>query len=243
MCGGMKSNKFGKNLFKLIRNIFIALFLLIIFSYSFIFYSIISGIKLKVEEAANSSSKYINGDELNSVWQSKDMNTSKFKNIQEQLIKLKIENGVKYLYTLCINGDKANFIVDGSTDNEVKLGDEYEVQPQMKSAMKGQVTSLNFPIKDKWGIFISGYAPIKDSNGNVVAIIGADMDVAIFYDLIKKLIISLILTFVFALVLTIVIIQLYSKKIIKQLNLAVEGINKLSNGDLTEKLNIQRFRT
>ncbi|MCX7950716.1 MAG: methyl-accepting chemotaxis protein [Clostridiales bacterium] len=232
----MKTNKFGSNLFRLIARIFIAIFIVIIVSYSFVFYSILSSIKGSVEDAASFASNHINGDELKQVWQSKNMNSTQFKKIQEDLIKLKAERSVKYLYTLYVENDKVSFIVDGSIEDAASLGDEYQFKPQMKKAMEGKTASLDMPIKDEWGIFISGYAPVKDSSGNVVAIVAADMDVAIFYSLIKELVVSLISTFVLGLVLTIIITQLYSRKIVNQLDLAVENINKLSDGDLTAKL-------
>jgi methyl-accepting chemotaxis protein len=234
----MKKNRFGKKLFKIISRIFIAIFLVILISYGFIYYSMLSSIKKSVEDAASFAARHINGDEIVGVWKSKNMESDQFKKIRDELIKLKSERSVKYLYTLYVDGDKVNFIVDGSIEDAANLGDEYIFKIQMKYAMEGNITSLSFPIKDEWGIFITGYAPVKDSSGNVVAIVAADMDVKIFYELAVKLIITLLGTFVLGLILTIVISKIYSKVIIEQLDLAVEGINKLSSGDLTAELKI-----
>ncbi|WP_027308503.1 methyl-accepting chemotaxis protein [Caloramator sp. ALD01] len=234
----MKKNRFGKKLFKIISRIFIAIFLVILVSYGFIYYSMLSSIKKSVEDAASFAASHINGNEIVSVWKSKNMESDQFKKIRDELIKLKSERSVKYLYTLYVDGDKVNFIVDGSIEDPANLGDEYIFKPQMKYAMEGNITSLSFPIKDEWGIFITGYAPVKDSSGNVVAIVAADMDVKIFYELAVKLLFTLIGTFVLGVTLTIIITKIYSKVIVDQLDLAVEGINKLSSGDLTAELKI-----
>jgi predicted transcriptional regulator len=68
--------------------------------------------------------------------------------------------------------------IDGSPtggDYETWPGQPYPTVPSEGfSAYNGPTTTSNF-YKDQWGIFISGYAPIKDSNGNVVAILAIDM--------------------------------------------------------------------
>ncbi|GFR34224.1 methyl-accepting chemotaxis protein [Thermobrachium celere] len=235
----MKKNRFGKNLFKLVSRIFIAIFTIMVLAYFFIFYSMMFTIKQNVEDAANFAARHINGDELKNVWKLKDMQSEQFTKIKEKLIDLKAERSVKYLYTLYVDGEKVYFIVDGSIENAAALGDEYEFRPQMKRVMEGNLSSLNLPIKDDWGMFISGYAPVKDSSGNIVGIIAADMDFAVYYVLAKRLLAALIGTIILALILTILITQVYSKKVINQLDLTVDGINRLSSGDLTVKLNIK----
>jgi methyl-accepting chemotaxis protein len=39
---------------------------------------------------------------------------------------------------------------------------------------------------DKWGIFISAYAPIKDQEGKSVAILGSDVDVSVVMNNLHK---------------------------------------------------------
>ncbi|MCX7904449.1 MAG: methyl-accepting chemotaxis protein [Caloramator sp.] len=234
----MKINKFGKNIFKLVRNILIVIFLVILASYFFTFYLTLKNLKTNLENVVGFAAKHISGDELSYVWQSKSMNTLQYKKIQEDLVNLKVKFNVKYLYTLYVNGDKVNFIVDGTFENPTDLGYEYQFHPEMKSAMEGKVTSLTIPIKDEWGIFLTGYAPVKDSNGKIVAIVAADIDVEILYTLIRNLIISLLAIFILGITLTIIITKLYSNRIVQQLDITVENINKLTSGDLTAKLSI-----
>jgi len=235
----MKKNRFGKNLFKLVSRIFISIFAVMVLSCTFIIYSMMSEIKQSVQDAASFAARHINGDELKSVWESKNMQSEEFNKIKEKLIDLKAERSVKYLYTLYVDGQKVYFIVDGSIEDAAALGEEYQYRPQMKKAMEGSLSSLNLPIKDEWGMFISGYAPVKDSSGNIVGIVAADMDFAVYYALGKRILVAFLTTIIIGLISTILITQIYSRRIINQLDLAVDGINRLSNGDLTVKLNIK----
>lgn len=64
-------------------------------------------------------------------------------------------------------------------------GEMYEVKPN--SVLTGeafeQPTVDRELTEDIWGTFISAYAPIRDNNGQTVAILGIDMDAERFHDL------------------------------------------------------------
>jgi len=72
---------------------------------------------------------------------------------------------------------------DGEIDeNEDKahLGEPYDVSefPEMQRCyLEGKPTADKEFTKDKWGVWLSGYAPIKDKVGRVVAIVGVDFNV------------------------------------------------------------------
>ncbi|HXH60486.1 MAG TPA: diguanylate cyclase, partial [Fimbriimonadaceae bacterium] len=52
-----------------------------------------------------------------------------------------------------------------------------EATPAMVQAYKtGLATADKEPTTDEWGTFISGYAPIRDETGNVIAISGVDLE-------------------------------------------------------------------
>ena len=45
----------------------------------------------------------------------------------------------------------------------------------MMEALKGPSADTR-PMADEWGVTLSGYAPVRDKNGKVVAVLGVDMD-------------------------------------------------------------------
>jgi signal transduction histidine kinase len=49
----------------------------------------------------------------------------------------------------------------------------------------GEVTVMQEPQRDRWGTFLSGYAPITDESGKVVAAAGVDMDLAFYQNEIR----------------------------------------------------------
>ncbi|MCS7186567.1 MAG: response regulator [Armatimonadetes bacterium] len=61
-----------------------------------------------------------------------------------------------------------------------RIGEEYDVsrfQEMLRCFHEGRPTADTDLTVDKWGVWLSGYAPLKDKNNRVVAIVGVDMNV------------------------------------------------------------------
>jgi diguanylate cyclase (GGDEF)-like protein len=89
---------------------------------------------------------------------------------------------IRHIYTL-VRSSKANelkFVVDVGVDPPLvaPIGCPWDISrhPEINNAFRRPVAD---PIvrRDKWGTWLSGYAPIKDTKQNTVAIVGLDMSV------------------------------------------------------------------
>lgn len=71
---------------------------------------------------------------------------------------------------------------DGEIDEEedkAHLGEEFDVSgyPEMlRCYLEGRPTADEKFTQDKWGVWLSGYAPLKDKNGSTIAIVGVDFN-------------------------------------------------------------------
>jgi len=117
------------------------------------------------------SSASIDGDTLEKVIKNKSMESSEYKEVQEAMIVARSDKNVSNFYTLAL-GENNNtyFVVDTSLTELSELGEEYILNEEMKEAFNGQPKATKKPVKDDYGTFISGYAPIKNSSGEVIAI-------------------------------------------------------------------------
>ncbi len=72
---------------------------------------------------------------------------------------------------------------DGEIDEDedkAHLGEPYDVSdfPEMlRCFLEGRPTADTELTEDKWGVWLSGYAPVKDASGRVVAVVGVDFNV------------------------------------------------------------------
>lgn len=136
----------------------------------------------------------------------------------------------EYIYILGKNEHgEYEFIYDTEAGETTYIGDIYEVDytDDLEAAFSGQIVVSEI-YTDEWGTFMSGYAPIYDSTGTIIAIACADYDVGwlkqelseiiSFYILICAGILAVIVT-VFA-----IVISINYKKIKSRLSFVVTSL-------------------
>lgn len=130
------------------------------------------------------SSKYIDVDKFTTLTSKEDENTEYYKKERDNLIKVREISGARYVFTLRKTAEgKFMYVVDGSPDENLShIGDTEESSPAYEQAWSGiPYTDQKLNFVKGWGIFISSYYPIKDSQGTVVGIMGADFDAESIY--------------------------------------------------------------
>jgi putative nucleotidyltransferase with HDIG domain len=120
-------------------------------------------------------------------------------------------------------------------------GDKYDASrfPAMLRAYEGQITTDEELVADEWGNTLSGYAPIYNSAGKVVAIVGADIDASSVYTIqqtVKQRVIFILLLGIFISIIAGVII---SKGVTKPIEKLTQGTRKIAAGDLGYKVEIK----
>jgi len=168
--------------------------------------------------------------------------TPQYKKIESELNKIRdVVPSIVYIYIMektqkeCIN----KFIIDlhpGGAKVEpapAKPGEEYEctLYPEMMKAFSGPSADRKI-VKDKWGIFLSGYAPIKDERGEPVAILGIDMSARDVYDLQKEVKKRALLILLIGIILSVFLGTFISLRVTKPVKKLVEGTRRISEGDL-----------
>jgi len=148
----------------------------------------------KLVSIASSTAAAINVSKHESIRNEEDANNVEYGEISEFLRKVQnSDDSIDDIYTMRKTDldETWEFVVDamqtedinnnGAIEDEekrVEVGEEYGVSeyPQMKLAFGGPIADEEISC-DKWGCWLSGYAPILDEDGNAVAIVGVDMSV------------------------------------------------------------------
>ncbi len=92
------------------------------------------------------------------------------------------------IYTCLLKDGKVYFVLDATepgdadgdgVEDKVYIGEVYEdATPEMLQALRdGVAIAENRLYTDRWGSYISGYAPVRNSSGQVVGIVGVDLHV------------------------------------------------------------------
>lgn len=203
---------------------------------------ILEDTKQQVFKLSAAAALLIDGDEHEKLTKEEHQLTDTYSDIKNKIIEFQKETGVTYIYTLVKASDnKTNFIIDADEAEGAALGDEYKYLPAMDSAFNGVAVADDEVYKDDWGVFLSGYAPIKNSEGKVVAIVGVDIDARHILERKNAVIKGIVINIVFSIGLTLILAILISKKIIKPIHYLVERFEELSmaGGDLTKRIEIK----
>lgn len=99
-----------------------------------------------------------------------------------------------FVYTAVMVDDQVHIVLDGeflfrnpdSTEPLDEIMDPYEGEDHdFEAALRtGEVTTNSEPVEDEDGVFMSGFAPIFDSDGELVGVAGIDMELS---DLVGRL--------------------------------------------------------
>jgi putative nucleotidyltransferase with HDIG domain len=166
-----------------------------------------------------------------------------YKTIQDKLKKVKEVNPeIRFVYTMAKTAKEGflQFIVDADPvvrKEKQKLtafpGEKYDASrfPQMLRAFDGASADKKLLV-DAWGATLSGYAPILDSTGKAIAILGVDMLASEVYETQREVRRRAVFVLVLGIILSVVLGVLFSKRIASPIKKLVEGTRHIAKGDL-----------
>ncbi len=170
------------------------------------------------------------------------VNTPQYKKIESELNKIRdVFPSIAYIYIMERTEKECvfKFIIDLHPDDAkiepapAKPGEEYDctLYPEMMKAFSGPSADRSI-VKDKWGVFLSGYAPIKDDAGNAIAILGIDMSASDVYNLQKEVKKRALLVLLLGIIFSVLLGTFISLRVTNPVKKLVEGTRHISEGNL-----------
>jgi len=174
-----------------------------------------------------------------------DETTATFTQIRDELLAIRTAHpDIKYLYVMNKVDDQIQFLLDPDFGNEqdpgAAIGEAYEgTAGNLAEGFAQPAVDDNYTT-DRWGTFLSGYAPIKDSQGNTIGLIGVDMAKTLVIE--KQNFIGNTIYIVMAggILLAGIFILLFSKTIIRDIHKLNHVANTISMGDMDVDVDIER---
>lgn len=167
-----------------------------------------------------------------------DEETDNYKDILTQLQTFLIDEDVAYIYTMRKESGVLQFVVDADTEDGADIGEEYETYDMIDAAFAGEATLDEEVTTDEWGSFYSAFAPIKNQNGEVVAIVGVDCSVDSINqkvsDLSKTLLLVEMICIGVAFIISMITGRLMARNVLR-INSKMEELAG-TDGDLTQEI-------
>lgn len=173
------------------------------------------------------------GDELTSAYMTQ----------KNQLVKVKADGSIKFIYTLYTDGEKVYYGIDADTTEECcAIGDEFGLSySDLEEAFNGGVCYEDGIDYSDDGPLISVYVPIQTGTGAVVGVLGCDFAADIIVEELQKVLVQTIFITLVGSVVGILLVFIIVQNIMRGLNSVNRKVYDLVNneGDLTQKLDIK----
>lgn len=179
----------------------------------------------------------------------KGVDTAQYNKIESELIEVRdVMPSIAYIYILTRTGKECvfKFMIDmhpgeyKSENPPANPGEEYDCSnfPELMKAFDGPSADQRLTL-DKWGAFLSAYAPIKDSNGKAIAVLGIDLSASDVYEMQKEVHRRAVFVLILGIALSILIGSFISVRITKPVKRLVEGTRRISSGELDHRVEIK----
>ncbi|MBI3601779.1 MAG: HD domain-containing protein [Candidatus Omnitrophica bacterium] len=219
--------------------------------YKFTVKSQFEDLRTRLKTIAQTAAIMINAEYLQQIPLTRQgVNTQAYAIISDQLKKIKAANPqIEYIYILTRTdaGKAWKFIVDldvipvagRATVAGSVPGTPYDAS-RFSEMLKGfEAPSADRKLEtDEWGTTLSGYAPIRDSLGKPIAVLGVDMDARDIYimesEIRKRSMIILLAGILFSIVLGIIV----SRRVTGPIHQLKTGIKYINEGNLHHQVQV-----
>ncbi|MBS4196711.1 methyl-accepting chemotaxis protein [Lederbergia citri] len=176
--------------------------------------------------------------------------TSYYGELREELNKIRELNQLEYLYTMTRVQNGSNYdyyyLVDGQpigSEDASVLGEKEEGAssfPALRRAFETGNVEYEISKDPEYGPLISVYVPIKTETGDILGIMGADLDAAQVYDgMASNQIKLMIITFII-LALGLLIAYFFADYLTKPIKRLTEQVEHVGKGDLSVDIETNR---
>ena len=184
-------------------------------------------------------SRTLDAKQLDGIQTKQDAESPVYGQILASLRELRRTNpDLAFLYVMRLTEKgKVVFVVDSDESKEQALpGQEYKsVVPTLLDGFKGPAVDDEI-CTDRWGSFLSGYAPVKEGQGRYL--VGMDMRADEVAAKFRNLRISGVVSLVFSIILAIIFSRLLSYPLVNGISLLVSRCQAVAQGRLEEKLHL-----
>jgi diguanylate cyclase (GGDEF)-like protein len=206
-----------------------------------------------ISSLATAGSMLVDPDDHARLQRQGDRSSPAFKRIQRKLRAFASSNPrVHEIYTLAPTKDpnKFRFIVDAAepkdADGDGRLspeeipagvGEPYDVSrfPELEKGLLGPAADTELTT-DKWGEWLSGYAPVRDRKGRPVAVLGVDMAANDVRTVAKRVAISTLFAFAIAALASVGLGLLMATMLSRPIERIVHAADQVAEGDLDVRL-------
>lgn len=197
----------------------------------------------KVISISATAAAALDPEMLQQIHSRQDEGSEAYIQLRDQLRKVRDANRrkdvhIQYLYTLMPSPQDPQTILFGvdAEESPSEVSHPGDVDPNTKqNALTKHLDmpySANQYLKDQWGIWLSGYSPVYDAQGNYIATVGADISAADIQTELDKLILFSLIALGGSLFAAFICALILARTVTTSLSSLCTSVNEIKEGHL-----------
>ena len=197
------------------------------------------GLRHRIRDAAAIGAGRLNGDDFSSLTAPSQEDGPVYQRLQNELRSIRdAGSDYRFVYTMRQTPDgKIHFVVDAEEDPELvsHLGDVYD---DAGPALTSNIRTSSTPwveeefYTDKWGTWLTGYAPVMGADGKMKIILAMDVAADTALQREREFLWSALAAFGVTLPISLLLGGLLGKRIARPIIALTEGAEQIAGGDL-----------
>jgi len=215
---------------------------LVVFSYFITKSGYITFYSQKIQQIVAHAATFVDGDCIATYLDSGEKD-SDYAALQTQLNTIKKEYDLKYLFVFKPGNDLLTYIIEGTTPGDnlayiSKLGDTDAYPANYKALLFADIAAKrasNYPVyeDDQYGFVTSAWAPILNANGDVVAIVEADLSMSQVLDALEQFVIQMAaIIFIGVSLSVLLLLWVVSRSVTRPIIRLTVGVAQVDSGNL-----------
>lgn len=202
-------------------------------------------IRSKILSLVVNSEQLVDANEVQRFIESRgDKTSSDYQKLSDRLLEIRDLNRrsdiyVQYVYLIkkYPDSDHYYFIMDVASESdkdESHFGELYPSRFAIPIGLSSPYVTTHI-YSDQWGTWLTGYAPIYDSQGNQIAILGIDVRTREIYLELERLLLYDLIAFAISIFVAIIFAYFLSKLVSTSLNELCETVKCIGKGDFSTR--------
>jgi methyl-accepting chemotaxis protein len=161
--------------------------------------------------------------------------------IFDELSDFLLGEDVEYVYSMRKVDGELQFVVDADPVDPASIGEAYETYDKIELALQGNNTVDDEATDDEWGRVYSGFAPICNSAGTIVGVVGVDCSVDKIDEEILKMVRIVVIIVAISVLISLVLALIISSLLAKNIMAIDRKVEELAaaEGDLTQGITVK----
>ena len=203
---------------------------------------ILRSLQHQVLLAANAMSLAIDGDLYAALKGNYSIEGPEYQHIRKKLDEFYYQNrslgfSEDGIYTLTrVSADSAKFTV---MLHDAHVGNLYSLRPEMKAVFENGVSAYTGTYRDDFGTWVSGYAPIRTSQGKVVGLVEVDLRESVYTEALNSALLSLALHSLIGGIIAILIAIVVTRSVTHPIVEISQAARAVANGDLSKTVTVK----